>query len=594
MAASIQYVLSQVQRWTSSQSGEPTDAVLLERFCRRREEAAFAALVERHGAMVLRTCRRVLGDVHEAEDAFQATFLILARKAASLRKPDALPGWLHSIAHRVALKARTKSVNRTYHNPLPEALPAPQGDPLARLSARELLLVLDEEVQRLPAAQRSAVVLCCLEEHTQEEAARLLGWTAGSLRGHLERGRRRLQARLMRRGIALSAALAAVAVMRSEAASEFLRQSAVRAALGGAVGSPAALLAESVLRGMTAAKFTGVAVVVMAIALTASAAALIHPAPAVKSAEDNVPVALAAPADNVLGLPPPRDARRPGAVVLHGGGRITDSAFERFVALAGGPQARLVLVPSAGYRPRDYDSNAQFLAEMRRRFSSWVGLVSRGQAAHFEFLYTDSPDDADEAAFVRPLETATGVWFCGGDQTRLNYRYVGRFPRQTKFQQALRGVLERGGVVGGTSAGMAALPEIMTLRQDQRRTNGPLSAVAGHGLGVLRGVLVEQHFDGRNGRLERFTDLLRDGPRLDKLCGHGQGRVPQLGLGVDEGTALIARGDRLEVVGEGAAQVFLKSAGDATIVWHMLPAGSRAALKRNRGGAAMLVREAPR
>src|SRR5262249_39121591 len=159
---------------------EAADVVLLERFVQRRDEAAFAALVARHGAMVLRSCRRVLGDAQEAEDAFQATFLILARKAPTLRRPDALAGWLHGVARRVALKARTKFAVRLAQTHLPETLSDSRTDPLTRLTARELLTVLDEEVQRLPSAQRSAVVLCCLEGHTQEETARILGWTGGS------------------------------------------------------------------------------------------------------------------------------------------------------------------------------------------------------------------------------------------------------------------------------------------------------------------------------------------------------------------------------------------------------------------------------
>jgi cyanophycinase len=301
----------------------------------------------------------------------------------------------------------------------------------------------------------------------------------------------------------------------------------------------------------------------------------------------------AAPAlalDNVLGLPTPLEARKPGALLLHGGRRITDEAFERFIALAGGPKARIVLIPSAGYRPSDYDNNEQFLALMRRRFSSWVHLAETGRIAHFEFLYTDDPADADRDAFVRPLTTATGVWFSGGAQTRLNYRFVGSFPRQTKFQVALRAVVERGGVVGGTSAGMAALPEIMTLTQDQRRTQGPLSAVAGHGLGLMKGAIVEQHFDGRNGRLERFTNLLRDVAQLDKLAGREGVGARMLGLAVEESTGLVVQGDHLEVVGAGSAHVFVKSPRDATIIWHTLSAASKATVKREASGEVSVVR----
>jgi DNA-directed RNA polymerase specialized sigma24 family protein len=135
MAASVEHVFAEIQRWTSSRLADSSDAVLLERFVQGRDEAAFAALVARHGAMVLRSCRRVLGDAHEAEDAFQATFLILARKAPTLRRPDALPGFLHSVARRAALKARGRSAVRCSQTQLPETLSDPRSDPLTRLTA---------------------------------------------------------------------------------------------------------------------------------------------------------------------------------------------------------------------------------------------------------------------------------------------------------------------------------------------------------------------------------------------------------------------------------------------------------------------------
>lgn len=284
MAASIAQVLSQMQGWAS-------DAVLLQRYVHQRDEAAFAALVARHGAMVLRLCRRVLGDVHEAEDAFQAAFLILARKAHSLKQPDALPAWLYGVARRVALKARGQSNRRrSSAAPLDEALPDPRPDPLAQLNARELLDILDDEVRRLPAEQRSAFVLCCLEGRTQEEAARLLGWTPGSVKGRLERGRQRLQTRLKRRGIALSAALALIEVSRGIAVSASLRSSAVRAALGGGIGTPAATLAASVLKGMFLPKLAGVMALVMTAALAASATvALVYGEPSAEVPEDKGP-----------------------------------------------------------------------------------------------------------------------------------------------------------------------------------------------------------------------------------------------------------------------------------------------------------------
>src|SRR5262249_4377508 len=154
----------------------------LRRFAGRREEDAFAALVGRHGPMVLHACRRLLGDRPAAEDAFQATFLVLARKAGSLNRPDALAGWLYGVAYRVAPKARRAEARRDHAGLADGPEPAdPRPDPLAEVSARDLLRVLEEEVQRLPQAYRMAVALCCLEGLSQEEAARRLGCTPGAV-----------------------------------------------------------------------------------------------------------------------------------------------------------------------------------------------------------------------------------------------------------------------------------------------------------------------------------------------------------------------------------------------------------------------------
>jgi RNA polymerase sigma factor (sigma-70 family) len=306
---------------------------LLERFVRQRDESAFAALVARHGAMVLRVCRRVLGDAQEAEDAFQAAFLILARKATSLKRPDALPGWLHGVARRVALKARTKSAGRPICDLSHcDALPGAIADPLTQLTARELLAVLDEEVQRLPSAQRSAVVLCCVEGHTQEEAARMLGWTPGSVKGRLERGRCRLHQRLTRRGIILSAALAIAAVSRGVAAAAGLRQRAIRAALLGGE-SAASELAEHVLKGMFLSKLVGAAAVGVMVAFTVSATLmLLSPGPAAEEPATDSPKQADTPAltprVNALGDPLPEGAlARLGTTRLRHGGHIRYVSF---------------------------------------------------------------------------------------------------------------------------------------------------------------------------------------------------------------------------------------------------------------------------
>jgi RNA polymerase sigma factor (sigma-70 family) len=262
----------------------PADAELLERFVRCRDETAFAALVERHGPMVLRLCRRVLADPHAAEDALQAVFLVLARRAGAIRPGEALAGWLHGVAYRVARKAQAASRRRQREQPSADlAPPDPRPDPLAELTVRELLTALDEEVQRLPRAYRLPVILCCLEGHTQDEAARLLGWTPGSVRGRLERGRARLRERLARRGLSLSAALAAVglgpgaaSVGLSAALAGKVRAAVAFAAGGGArvsaIPDRVLALAEAAMKGMamTKAKLT-LRLVLLAVVLVGGA-----------------------------------------------------------------------------------------------------------------------------------------------------------------------------------------------------------------------------------------------------------------------------------------------------------------------------------
>jgi cyanophycinase len=287
---------------------------------------------------------------------------------------------------------------------------------------------------------------------------------------------------------------------------------------------------------------------------------------------------------SILGLPVPQDPARPGSVMLHGGGRVLDDTFTRFVDLAGGKNAKIILVPSAGFSRTQFADVDQFEAAMRRRYATWVGLAETGRIARVSYLATDDPADADNPEFVRPLAEATGVWFSGGAQQRLNYRYVGPFPKLTRFQAALRDLLVRGGVVGGTSAGMAALPQIMTLRQVRPPDGGPPRALVAHGLGLFDGAIVEQHFDNRRGRLERFTELLRDSDRLDLVSGRQGAGQGMLGLAVETSTALVLQADRLEVLGVNQAHVFLKLPPDQKIAQKTLKAGERMMLKRDAKG----------
>jgi RNA polymerase sigma factor (sigma-70 family) len=209
-AAVSRLVLRQFQLLAGAQASGACDAVLLERFVGQRDEAAFAALAGRHGAMVWNVCRRVLRDGHEAEDVFQAAFLILAQKAGTIRRHASVASWLHGVTHRLALRVRAKAATRQARaRQAPErARPESQTkDPLEELSGRELVQMLDAELQCLPERLRAPLVLCYLEGRSQGEAADQLGWSKTTLRGRLERGREMLRRRLTRRGLPLSAVL---------------------------------------------------------------------------------------------------------------------------------------------------------------------------------------------------------------------------------------------------------------------------------------------------------------------------------------------------------------------------------------------------
>ena len=224
-----------------------TDQYLLTQFAAERDEAAFHALVRRYGPMVWRVCRQALSREHDAEDAYQSTFLLLARKAGSLRKPEAVSSWLFGVARRIALKSRARSAKEASREAV--ALP-PSSDPLDVLTGRELLQVFDEELLRLPAEYQTPLILCCLEGKSHQEAARQLGWSEGSVKGRLERGRDLLAQRLTLRGLTLPAVLAAQIVWQSSAAASVpaaLASSTVRIALLAAMDAGAAGVSASVL-----------------------------------------------------------------------------------------------------------------------------------------------------------------------------------------------------------------------------------------------------------------------------------------------------------------------------------------------------------
>jgi RNA polymerase sigma factor (sigma-70 family) len=262
---------------TLRRSGGLSDGALLERFAARGEEAAFEALLQRHGPMVLGVCRRVLGDAHEAEDAFQATFLVLVRSARSIGKSASVGSWLHGVAHRTALKARAAQAARRKHERRAPIMANNEAG--AEAAWGELRQVLDEEVGRLPEACRSPFVLCYLEGKTYDEAAALLGLPKGTVSTRLARARELLRARLTRRGLALSAGLLATALSQSAAPAvpPALAAATVSAAgcvaagaAAGAVSPQVAALTEGVLKAMLVSKCKFATAVLLAVGVVVS------------------------------------------------------------------------------------------------------------------------------------------------------------------------------------------------------------------------------------------------------------------------------------------------------------------------------------
>ena len=245
-----------IRRIARPSDGETSDRHLLERFASGHDETAFAALVERHGPMVFGVCRRILRSSHDAEDAFQAAFLVLARKAGSIRQPDALGNWLYGVAYRTALEARARAARRRVRER--ELVEEPGVDPSNDIEWSDLYAVVDEEIRRLPQKYRAPFVLCYLEGRTNEEAARVLRCPKGTILSRLAWARERLRDRLLRRGVALPAAGVSVVLSSSSLSAavpvDWVRSTASAARLfasGQAVASAEAMaLAKGVLKAM--------------------------------------------------------------------------------------------------------------------------------------------------------------------------------------------------------------------------------------------------------------------------------------------------------------------------------------------------------
>jgi RNA polymerase sigma factor (sigma-70 family) len=316
----INSVLQHIRRLADGRDANTwTDHELLNRFINKKEGDAFSGLIQRHGPMVMALGWRILRDRGDAEDVFQATFMILAQKACSIRKRESIGGWLYRVAFRLALRSRAEArKRRRLPSSKPEAMPA---EPVSEVSWQEVCTALDEELARLPDCCRAPLVLCYLEGKTQDEAMHQLGWSKNTFRRRLEDGRSKLSLRLTRRGITLSAGLWATllsdplqaltqsgspAAALSSALTNLI-QAAIPSATGELTGiSPhVTLLVKETLKSAAIHKLKWIAILGMATALTTGLGLVAHHALTASPSNDQ-PKPLLALADEPRNQPAPK------------------------------------------------------------------------------------------------------------------------------------------------------------------------------------------------------------------------------------------------------------------------------------------------
>jgi RNA polymerase sigma factor (sigma-70 family) len=398
-----------------------SDAELLRLFVQRHEESAFTALVQRYGGLVWNVCRRRLGHDADAEDAFQATFLVLLQRAGSVRRGESVGSWPYGVASRVAGKARQRRDRRRAresflaHDPAVRPAPDPPG--------HDLRPVLDEEVRRLPEPYRAAFVLCCLDGLTQDEAAGRLGCAPGTVASRLARARQRLRARLLRRGVgSAGAVLAGVGAAPAPAGCR-----AVARAVGGGVASPAAVaLAEEVVRSMTLAKLKMPALVVLVAGLIGAGLGLRSPA---------APVAAPVAAAGGALAPVPEPKPRPGPPAAE----LAKQAAELTAPLPDDLRKSRLLSRLAVARARLGDRDGAL-----QSFAQAAGVVERmpgGAGNSQELEWRELAKAQAEAGLVADaLKSAEKVLTPGqaGLHAATLQEVAGRLARSRRFADALR------------------------------------------------------------------------------------------------------------------------------------------------------------
>jgi RNA polymerase sigma factor (sigma-70 family) len=464
MAGEPDLLLRHIRGLMTAENAELPDQDFLRRVAAGRDEAAFEVLLQRHGPMVLRVCRNVLRDPHAAEDAFQATFIILFRKASSVRKLRSVGSWLYKVAYRTALRARAAAARRKLreaHGTAPAA-----ADPLDDVTWRELQTILHDELQRLAEKYRAPVVLCCLEGRSRDEAAAQLGWSLGALKGRLERGRELLRARLVRRCVTLSAAVGATLLSEGAANAAVpaaLAETTVRAALAFSVGTAGVVSAEvtTLARGMIRAMFLNrlkvvvasllVAGIVLAGAGTAAREVLAAKPPAVPQGGTVEPQAKDA------GQPRPRD---PAHVDQHGD-PLPVGAVERLGTLR---FRHMHTIASVGY-----SQDGKALVS-----SSWDGTVRLWDAEGRERWRFTNRKDGFSSVAISP----DGAVVAGGDMGRTLFLWdaaTGKeLGRVEKLENTVFGLRfsPDGKRLAGLSGNTAHVWDVAT-REERARVVGP-------------------------------------------------------------------------------------------------------------------------
>ncbi len=276
-------LLCYLRNLAAGQASQLPDRELLGQFIAGHDPTTFAALVSRHGPMIFHLCRRILRNDHDAEEIFQATFLVLARRAEAVRRHESVGGWLYGVARRLASKARATAARRLARER--SSSPRECRNPLDEILAAEMQEILDQELARLPAKFRNPLVLCCLQGLTRDEAARQLGWPESVLKSRLQQGRERLRVRLARRGLAFSTVLGvttlggrATATVPAALFNSTVHAAGVVAAGGAAasvVSAQTAALTNEVLNAMALTRLKALMVFVLGVGLVASTTGLL-------------------------------------------------------------------------------------------------------------------------------------------------------------------------------------------------------------------------------------------------------------------------------------------------------------------------------